>query len=144
MLKPVLCVVCEKVLVTKEEVASLIGLFSKIFLQYPPETQIPKDAVTPKEWCVFSSWDPEPIDEQAEYIVCTEFLYPDQSRFGELIRTKVDVQPNKRSQVVVGLNGFPVGQFGEYTIRTWVEKNQQLAVPPIEIKVGVESIIPKS
>src|SRR6266436_9855406 len=135
MLKPYVCVACEKVICAKDDVASLIGLFSKFIITVPPETEIPSNGVTPKEWAVFSSWDCEPGDEHLAFTLCTQFLYPDQTQYGDLNKHKLKVEPNKRVQAAVQLNGFPIGQLGEYKVRTWIEENDQTIFPPIEFGI---------
>jgi hypothetical protein len=141
MLKPYVCVACEKVIVAKDsDVPSLIGLFSKMTIVVSEEVEIPKDAVAPKEWYVFSIWDTEPGDEQGEYVLCTRFLYPDKTQFGQIAKQKIPVEPGKRSQMVMQVQGFPIGQIGQYTVLTWVEEKEQLVVGPIEFKVEFELV----
>ncbi len=88
MLRPHVCVVCEKVIFSRELVASLIGLFTKIVITLPPEApEVPPNALTAKEWAVFSSWETEPGDELKEYFLCTQTLYPDKTPLGEVAKT---------------------------------------------------------
>ncbi len=138
MLRPYVCVVCEKVILAADGVASLISLFDKIIITAPEETEIPKNAVAPKEWAVFSAWDTDPGDELKEYTFCTQMLYPDQSQFGEVVKRRMKIELNKRSLVAVQRIGFPIGQVGPYTVRTWVEENQQRVLGPIEFKIELE------
>lgn len=141
MLKPYVCVACEKVVIAKEgDVPSLIGLISRIILTVPTEQEIPRDAVAPKEWFVFSIWDAEPGDEQRAYVLCTQVIYPDQTQFGRIVKLKIPVEPKKRSQMVIQVQGFPIGQVGLYTVRTWVEEKEQLVAGPIEFKIELEVI----
>lgn len=142
MLKPYVCVACEKVLITTDGVASLISLFSKIIASVPVGTDIPKNAVVPREWAVFSAWDLDAGDELKEYFICTQILYPDQTQFGEINRIKMNVEKDKRSQVAAQINGFPIGQEGFHTVRIWIEENQQRVVGPIEFKIQLEMIKP--
>jgi hypothetical protein len=139
MLKPYVCVACEKVIVAQDGVASLIALFSKIILTVPAGTEIPPNAVAPKEWAVFSIWDPEPGDERRNYFLCTQILYPDESQFGQITRSKFNIEVNKRSQMTLQVQGFPIGQTGEYTILSWVEENEKKVSDPIQF--GIEVII---
>src|SRR5260370_11828094 len=127
MLKPFICVPCEKVVIAKEgDVPSLIGIISRLTLTVPAETDIPRDAVAPREWVIFSVWDPEPGDEQREYVLCTQIVYPDQTQFGQVGKLKIPVAPKKRSQMLIQIQGFPIGQAGTYTVRTWVEEKEQV------------------
>ena len=138
MLRPYVCVACEKVILTGDGLASLIGLFSKITIIVPGGTEIPKNAVAPKEWAVFSAWDTDPGDGLKEYTFCMQMLYPDQSQFGEVVKNKMKIELNKRSQVNMQIIGFPIGQVGQYTVRTWIEENQQRVFGPIEFKIELE------
>jgi hypothetical protein len=139
MLRPYVCVACEKVILATDGVPSLISLFNKIIITLPGETDIPKNAVAPKEWAVFSAWDADPGDELKEYTFCTQMLYPDQSQFGEVTKTKIKIELNRRSQVTLQIIGFPIGQLGQYTVRTWVEENQQRVLGPSEFKIELEA-----
>ncbi|SRR5712692_906941 len=140
MLTPYVCVACEKVIAAKDDVASLIGLFSRLIVTVPVEIEIPPNAATPKEWAVFSIWFVEPGDEHGEYMLCTQILYPDKSQFGEITKIRIKIEPNKRSQMTMQFNGFPIGQIGEYIVRTWVEENQQRVFGPIEFGLGLEIV----
>lgn len=138
--QPYVCVACEKVILSKDtSVASLIGLFSKIVFTIPAGIEIPKNAVSPKEWAVFSIWDPDPGDENRHYVLRTQILYPDKSQFGEILKSKIPIEPNARAQMIMQFVGFPVGQVGDYTVRTWIEENETRVVGPIEFKLGVEA-----
>ena len=95
MLKPYVCVACEKVILAKDNVASLIGLFSKIILTVPADTELPKNAVSPKEWAVFSIWDIDPGDEKKQYEM--QKVYPDYQYVIGDVRDKNRIQSSKKS-----------------------------------------------
>ena len=138
MLKLYVCVACEKVIIDQDGVASLIGLFNKFTLTLPKNQEIPKNAVAPKEWAVFSAWDTEPGDELKEHLFCLQIFYPDKSQFGEIFKNKMKVELNKRSQVKTMIPGFPVGRPGFYTVRNWIEESNKMVAGPIEFKMEVE------
>ncbi len=138
MLKLYVCVACEKVIIDQDGVASLIGLFNKLTLTPQKNQEIPRNAVAPKEWAVFSAWDTEPGDELKEYLFCLQILYPDKSQFAEIFKNKMKVELNKRSQVKTMIPGFPVGQPGFYTVRNWIEESNKMVAGPIEFKMEVE------
>ncbi len=138
MLKLYVCVACEKVIIDQDGVASLIGLFNKLTLTPQKNQEIPKNAVAPKEWAVFSAWDTEPGDELKEHLFCLQIFYPDKSQFGEIFKNKMKVELNKRSQVKTMIPGFPVGQPGFYTVRNWIEESNKMVAGPIEFKMEVE------
>jgi hypothetical protein len=138
MLRTYVCVACEKVIIAADGVASLVGLFNKMITAVAVETEIPKNAVVPKEWAVFSIFETEPGDELKEYTHFVQILYPDQTQFAEISKTKLNIELNKRAQANVLVPGFPIGQIGKYTVRVWVEENQQTVVGPIEFKIELE------
>lgn len=140
MLKPYVCVACEKVILDQDGVASLIGLFSKILVAPIAGQEIPKNAVAPKQWAVFSAWDPDPGDENKEWFFCLQMFYPDQTQFGETTRVKINVELGKRSQVKADIAGFPVGQLGPHTVRCWIEEEGNTVVGPIEFKIDLETM----
>ncbi len=140
MLKPFICVPCDRVIISKEDVPSLIGLFSKIIVTVPEQIELPVDAASPKDWVVFSQWDPEAGDEQKEYVICTQVLYPEKRQFGEVVKVKLNVEAHKRSQVVVQFNVFPIGQAGEYVVRTWIEEQERVVVGPVDFGIGLKIV----
>lgn len=139
MLKPRVHVICEKVIFSQTLVASVINMFAKLTINLAREApEVPADAVAPKEWAVFSSWDTESGDELKEYFFCMEIFYPDHSQFGDTSRVRINVEPNKSAQVGVQLVALPIGQVGFYTVKTWVEENHHVVVDPMELKFEVE------
>lgn len=140
MLKPYVCLACEKVIIAKDDVASLISLFSKIILHLPAGTEIPKNAVAPSQWAVFSIWDIEPGDENREYVLCTQMLYPDGTQFADIVKQNMPIQAGKRCQMIAQFVGFPIGQSGDYTVRTWIEEKEHKVFGPTDFKLGVELI----
>lgn len=142
MLKPYVCIACEKVILSQPDgVPSLISLFSKILVTVPEEVvEIPKNSVAPKEWVIYAAWDPEPGDEDKSYMFCSQILYPDQSEFGEVRKIKINVERGKRSQLTLQILGFPIGQTGVYTVRAWVEERGEQILGPIEFNIELEIV----
>ena len=138
MLKPYLCVACEKVIIGKDNIASLISLFSKMTVTVQPGNEPPSNAVVPREWFVFSIWETGPGDETRGYDLVTQILYPDGAQFGEIAKQRLAIEPGKRAQVTVQVPGFPVGQIGDYSVKTWIEENQKIVLEPIVFRLGVE------
>jgi hypothetical protein len=140
MFKPYACLACEKIIFDQENVASLISLFNKLIVVVPSEAEIPKNAIAPKEWAIYSSWDGDAGDELKENFLCTQVVYPDGSPFGEISKFKMDVALHKRAQVNAQVHGFPIGQKGSHTIRTWVEESEKIVSPVIEFRMDLEII----
>jgi hypothetical protein len=155
MLKPYICVTCEKVIIEKlistpgepslpdesgAGPASLISLFSKLLVAAAAAGEaasIPTNAIIPKEWAIYTEWDVEPGDENRSYVLNAHVLFPDGTPFGEPAKIQINVTPNRRSQVIVRCPAFPIGQVGMYTARVWIEENQQRVGEHIDLKVEV-------
>lgn len=119
---------------------SLINLFSKMIVEVPSGVEIPKNAAGPKEWVVFSSWDVEREDENRNYFLCTVVLYPDGTQFGTIGKIRIPVVFGQRSQMIVRVLGFPLGQAGFYTVRTWIEENEKVIYQPREFKIELQVV----
>jgi hypothetical protein len=152
MLRPYICVACEKVIIDQpldpqlghpppaSGTASLISLFSKMLVEVPFGTEIPKNAVGPKDWVIFSAWDVEKEDEKRSYSLCTSILYPDGTQFGAISKVHVPIIWGQRSQMMVRIVGFPLGQPGFHTVRTWIEENEKVVHSPIEFKIELQIV----
>lgn len=154
MLRPYICATCEKVII--EQVAhglpdaagpaTLISLFSKLYVRAQSAAlgepaSIPSDAVLPRPWAIYTEWETEPGDENKRYQLLAQVLYPDGKPFGEPARVPVNVKPNRRSQVVVNVPVFPIGQQGTYTAHLQVEVDEQPVGPPVDLKIEVVRLI---
>jgi hypothetical protein len=130
---------CEKVILDQASVPSLIALFTKLKLLLPGQLEdVPENAVAPKEWAVFASWDRVPSDEGKIFNQCLQVLYPDGKVFFENRDVKFTIKLGERQHNAVRIVGFPIGQKGDYTIRMWLEENGSVVVEPVEIRLEVE------
>jgi len=141
MLRPYVCVACEKVILAQDGVASLVSLFSKIVINLRADApEIPTNALAPKEWVVFSAWDLELGDELREYFLSTQLSYPDGAPFGEVGRVRMNLEAGRRLQMVSQFLAFPIGETGLYTVGTWIEENNRRVVGPIEFRIELEIV----
>jgi hypothetical protein len=154
MLKPYVCVNCERVIIEQAEegpapekigTASLIGLFSKIYVQATSTAsgepvQLPPAAVIPHRWAIYSEWEAQPGDEHRQYQLLAQVLYPDGKPFGETARVPMIITPGQRSRVVVRINAFPVGQQGTYIARVWIEENGKKEGGTTDLKIEVVTL----
>jgi len=115
--------ICEKVVMDKDDRASLISLFNTISAHILPTTEgIPPNAVAPKEWWAFASWEIEPGDIGKEYRQMVQLLYPNGEPFGQAMGVNFSPQSGKtHQQVAINGLGFPIGQEGSYTLKMWLE-----------------------
>lgn len=137
MLRPYVFLVCEKVIVDKNEVPSLIGVFNKITIAVNGD--VPSNAVVPKEWCIFTSWVVEPDDVGKHYTQICRILYPNGEQFGEDGRIELQFPPGKRnSQAIANSQGLPIGQNGLCTVECWIEEDTRKTGDSISLQFEIE------
>lgn len=116
---------CEKVIVGRDDLPSLIALFEHLNIA-PSEGQdvisVPKETITYQQWAVFSEWE---IDESEvglkDVVQIFELQFPDGTVAplkGKIPFVFEVVGTVRNHQEIFG---FPVGQEGFYTIRVWLE-----------------------
>ncbi len=132
--------VCSDVIIDKSETASLISLFGEIKAFLPPEAgPVPRDAVAPKEWAVFTSWRQRPEDGGRQYRQKIQILYPDGTPFGAVTEVDFAFQAGKsHHQLTTKWNGFPIGQTGMYSVKMWLEGDGSTVFGPVSIGVNVQ------
>jgi hypothetical protein len=118
---------CEKVIVDREGVPSLVALFENLNIT-PSEDEniatVPKETITYQHWAVFSEWEITPDElalKEADQVL--EMHYPDGSAVpirGRIQFLFENAGITRNHQNIVG---FPVGQEGTYSIRVWLEKD---------------------
>ncbi len=140
MLKPYVFVVCEKVVLDSTGTASLISLFTQIEGQPgPPSESIPKNAVIPLPWFVFTSWEYETEDVGKEFIQIVQIFYPDGTLFQEQQQRFKPETGKTHYQLTLNVLGFPVGQQGIYQVKMRLEQagTKLFESDPIKINVRV-------
>ncbi len=115
---------CEKVIVDERGNVSLIVLLHEINAEIPAQTEIPKNAVTPKEWAIFSMWKPLPQDNGRSFEQAVQMLWPDGSEF-KTARLGFRLEANKIHHNRMSIVGFPIGQSGSVTLNMWLEQNSK-------------------
>jgi hypothetical protein len=117
---------CEKVIVDRDGVPSLVSLFENLNIA-PAAGQIvevPKETITYQQWAVFSEWEISADElslKAADQIF--EIQFPDGSIAplkGKIPFIFLNPGIHRNHQNIVG---FPVGQQGVYLIRVWLEKD---------------------
>ena len=112
---------CEKIVIDDKNNPSLIMLLNAVTVtpSAPTAKDIPKDAVGPKEWAIYASWEREEGDENKSYTQCLQILWPDGNEFQ---RHALPFEFTKRNQQNrVQMMGFPIGQLGLLTVNLWLE-----------------------
>ena len=128
---------CEKVIVDKREVHSLINLIQNVEIETSPD--IPKNAVGPNQWCIYTMWVPATEDVGRKFEQVYQVYWPDgekfyESRF-EFTQSNQDIQ-----QITFGLTGFPVGQSGRLRIITWLDHDGHRVSEILETSINVKHI----
>jgi hypothetical protein len=127
MAKIITILPCEKVIVGRDNLPSLIALFEHINIalsEGQDVVEVPKDTITYQRWAVFSEWE---IDEKevelkkAEQVL--ELEYPDGSSAPVRGRIQFEWQVAGIVRNHQEIYGFPIGQEGWYTIRLWLERD---------------------
>lgn len=135
-------VACEKIILDKNDVASLISLFTIVTATVPAD--VPPNAAIPKEWAIFSSWDCEEGDEGKEYIQHVEILHPDGSIFLVVPDAKFTLEPGRKHQILNPVLGLPIGQQGDCKVNMWLEQNGETVFRARPIALQVKHAIPSA
>ncbi len=117
--------VCEKVLIEDRGTANLIRIFDELTATIKEGTKVPKDAVGPTEWAIFTKWKKMPGDDDKEFVEVVQALWPDKTEFKRLdvpFRFPPDKSGQQLRREIVG---FPVGQQGDVTLNMWLEMDSQ-------------------
>lgn len=117
---------CEKVIVDRDGIPSLISLFENIHISPAAGEDIiaiPKETITYREWAVFSEWEASADEVGLKADQIFELQFPDGSLApirGKLPFVFEKPGTHRNHQNILG---FPVGQEGAYAIRVWLEKD---------------------
>jgi hypothetical protein len=121
---------------------SLIGVFHEIKIQVSEDApEVPRNAMVPREWAVFSKFALAPEEEGRDYSLLTEVFWPDGTPLASL--TVEAAQPTKNGlSFIARLQAFPMGQPGIVRIRTSLRSGENLVWGPTDLEILV--IVEKS
>ena len=136
-MKPLIFTPCEKVLQDPQSGVSLIAIFQEIKIQITHDApELPRDAVIPREWLIYSRFDLDMDEEGEEFTAVTTILWPDGALFATQSLTAT--QPTQSGMsFVIKLMGFPMGQNGSVKIQQSVTKGGEIVCGPMETKIKV-------
>ncbi len=110
---------CHDVLIDDESNPTLVGVFCALDVTLPKGTDIPRNALTPKKWCVLSMWLAADSDLGRTFIQKMQIFLPDGNEFGG---GSEEFTLSKRSHTMkMRVSGFPIGVQGEVVIKLWLE-----------------------
>lgn len=126
---------CDRVIIDKNGAHSLINIMLNAQLQAGSE-QIPRNAVAPTQWVIYSMWIPSPEDVGQEFEQVYQVYWPDGEKFHE---SRLEfTQPNESvQQVTFTVLGLPVGQPGKLRIVTWLDKKGHRVSDIVETSINV-------
>jgi hypothetical protein len=125
MPKLLIFVPCEKIIIDAGGNASLIVLLQDIGLEVPAKTPVPREAVTPKEWAIFTAWKIATEDFGRTFKQVVQLLWPDGKEFKNGAIGFVPEDKKAVHQIQMNIVGFPVGQVGPITINMWLEDKEK-------------------
>jgi hypothetical protein len=115
---------------------SLIAVFHEIKIRIGDTSEVPSNALIPKDWTVFTKFALEPEEEGKDYVLNTRIFWPDGSPFVDQSLTAN--QPTKNALVfTIRMQGFPIGQSGMIKIRQTLTSGGIEVCEQIEVEVRV-------
>lgn len=117
--------ICEKVIMDDNKNPSLIVLIQNINVApVAPKEKLPRDAVTPKEWAIFTQWMLSEEEQEKPFVQVIQAFWPDGTQFN---KTPHPFPTTKHAikQVNMGVVGMPVGQEGPIPVKLWLELEDQ-------------------
>jgi hypothetical protein len=121
MPKLIIFAACEKVIIDRAQIPSLIGIFQGLNIQLTGEP-MPEKAVTPMRWAIFTCWQHDPEEKGTEFTQYMEVVTPSGEYFikGET-KFKVTEDNDLQGKIVYDLNSIPVHEEGFFTVRVWYD-----------------------
>jgi len=124
MPKLTILAVCEKLIVDRTELPSLINIFQNIDLQLTGEP-MPEKAITPLKWYVFTLWQHTPEERDVEFIQHCEIITPKGEQFmAGTTRFKVTGPRDLQSKIGSEFQVLPISDEGFITVRVWLDGAQ--------------------
>jgi hypothetical protein len=133
---------CTKVLSDPIAGTSLISMFQEMNAVVPTETALPKDAVLPKEWAVFTLWSLEPEEIAKPYSMKFELRWPNGDLFTQNT-VPLNAKPGDMAEYntyTVNMMGLPMGQDGKLKVTVWVELDGKAVTDQFDLFVGTKIV----
>jgi hypothetical protein len=127
--------VCERVILDRQDMPSLINVFQKMNIQLSG-APLPEKAVSPTRWSVFTLWQHEDSETGKTFTQTLEIVLPNGEVFSateqEFKSEKADDIQNK---IAVEFTGIPIWQEGFLQVRVSLKNSDQ---PPSVYKFAVK------
>lgn len=127
---------CDRILQDPTQGVSLINVFHGLMFKIPEGIDLPKDAVMPKEWTIFSKWELGPEEVGKDYISRVQIFWPDGTEF--LKSSLTAMQPTRDGMSFTNqMNTFPVGQAGKLRVVQTLESDGVTVYGPTDLSINV-------
>jgi hypothetical protein len=101
--------------------------------------QMPRNALAPAQWSVFSMWIPSSEDVGEKFEQVYQVYWPDGEKFSE--NRFEFTQPDETvQQVTFTFYGLPVGQPGKLRIVTWLDNKGHRVSDIVETSIDVKHV----
>ena len=129
---------CDRVIIDKRGAHSLINLMLNAEVQ-TGTGEIPRNALAPTQWSIFSMWVPSPEDVGEMFEQVYQVYWPDGEKFSES-RFEFTQPDETVQQVTFTFYGLPVGQPGKLRIVTWLDKKGYRVSDIVETSINVKHL----
>jgi hypothetical protein len=145
-MKCIALLACEKLIIDKEGAHSIINVMisaslslqQREGLEGPPENvPVPKDAVLPTQWFLYSVWDPSPNDVGISFEQVYQVYWPNGEKLAERRLQKFIPKDDTMMQTSFFFLGLPVGQEGKVRVKTWLDSDGHRVSDIIETAVRI-------
>jgi hypothetical protein len=121
MAKLTILAACEKVIVDRQGLPSLISIFQRINVPMQKEP-FPENALVPFPWVIFALWQHTDDELNKDFIQHTEVITPDGKMFAKMqTKFKITEADDRQSKNHIVVNGIPVWAEGFITVNVWLE-----------------------
>lgn len=112
---------CEKVIVDRQGLPSLINIFQRLNVPLQAEP-FPENALIPFPWAIFALWQHADDELNKDFVQHTEIVTSDGKTFAT-VQTKFRITEldDRQSKNHVVLSGMPVWAEGFITVNVWLE-----------------------
>ena len=121
MPKLILLSACEKVIVDRSQLPSMINIFQRMTFEVT-DAPLPEKAVAPTRWDILTIWQHTPEEKGVDFVQHTTVVSPDKSIFVETTtKFKVTDDNDLQSKNVSQIMGVPVSKEGSVIVKVSLE-----------------------